>query len=340
MPYYPPRPDEGKSGSPKENRTIRWIVLGVSLLLIVFGTVRLVSYGLDLISSRRTTQELREIASVTDSPVPEAFDPIPETDASGEIIAGYVFPESTAALLPAPEAAESAVPAARPSQSSEKPVAAREMLPSREYPNGYNVVPKIQTLRKKNENIIGWITMDDLDEPVVKKDNDFFLDHDASGKKNVAGAIFMDENTNLLTRPYTILLYGHNMKTGDKFGNLRKYEDPSYCFRHRIFHFDTLFEEGQYVIFSVVTVSLLPGTSKYVNLVDLQSNDILSRESVLRALKDRSLVNMTPTVSAEDQLLLLITCVGDDNERLIVAARRIRDNENPDNPLLSSSAGI
>ena len=27
----------------------------------------------------------------------------------------------------------------------------------------------------------------------------------------------------------------------------------------------------------------------------------------------------------EDQILLLITCVGDENERLVVAARRLRD---------------
>ena len=75
------------------------------------------------------------------------------------------------------------------------------------------------------------MTMDDLDEPVVHKDNTFFLDHDAMGKRNANGAIFMDQGTSLLTRPYTILLYGHNMKTGAMFGNLRKYEDFSYCFK-------------------------------------------------------------------------------------------------------------
>ena len=35
-------------------------------------------------------------------------------------------------------------------------------------------------------------------------------------------------------------------------------------------------------------------------------------------------------VDEEDQLLLLITCTGDDTERLVVAARRLRDGERED----------
>ena len=35
-------------------------------------------------------------------------------------------------------------------------------------------------------------------------------------------------------------------------------------------------------------------------------------------------------VNEEDQILLLITCVGDDDERLIVAARRLREGEKED----------
>ena len=50
------------------------------------------------------------------------------------------------------------------------------------YPNGYQMNSRILKLRKKNEYVIGWITMDDLDEPVVMKDNTFFLTHDASLK--------------------------------------------------------------------------------------------------------------------------------------------------------------
>lgn len=317
MPYYPPRPDQEPSGSSQHKKIIRRIILCVSILLIVYGTARLVFYGIELASVRETTQELREIASVTEAP---------ESDESIRDETTPAVPAETPTAIQAVQ--ETAEPAVAAALTEKTPVSGK--LSPKEYPNGYNVVSRIQNLRKKSQYIIGWITMDDLDEPVAMKDNSFFLNHDAAGKRNSNGAIFMDQNTKLVTRPYTILLYGHNMKTGAMFGNLRKYKDPTYCFHHRLFQFDTMFEEGQYVIFSVATIDVVPGKSRYFNLSELQSTDIKTRQKALKTLKAHGTSNLAPDVNAEDQVLLLITCVGDDDERLVVAARRIRDGENPD----------
>jgi len=281
----------------------RWILLAVGVLLVAYGAIRLGGYLSEMNLVRNTTAELREAAAtaavttapaVTDEPAgtPE---PLPET------------------AVPAP--AETAAPEEEPAVSA--------TLPDVEYPNGYNLVPRIQELRKKSEYIIGWITMDDLDEPVVLKDNEFFLNHDAMGKRNSNGAIFMDEGTRLLTRPYTIMLYGHNMKSGMMFGNLRKYTDPTYCRKHRTLRFDTLYEEGQYEIFAVVTISVTPGKARYLNLWALRSPDRETRKNALAGLKRANSYVSTAEVSEEDQILLLITCVGDDDERLVVAAVRI-----------------
>ena len=204
---------------------------------------------------------------------------------------------------------------------SEKP----EKLPPVSYPKGLVVNSRIRELRKKSEYIIGWIKMDDMEEPVVHKDNTFFLDHDAFGKKNVNGAIFMDQETNLLTRPYTIILYGHNMKSGAMFGNLLKYKQFSYCYKHRMLRFDTLYEEGEYEIFAVTTVSLVPGTSRYVSLAGLLSDYRTPRREALNKLYNQSPHGRMADVNEEDQLLLLITCDGNDDERLVVAARRNRE---------------
>ena len=287
-----------------KKRLFRWILLAVGVLLVAYGAIRLGRYLSEMNLVRNTTAELREAAAtaavttapaVTDEPAgtPE---PLPET------------------AVPAP--AETAVPEEEPAVSA--------TLPDVEYPNGYNLVPRIQELRKKSEYIIGWITMDDLDEPVVLKDNKFFLNHDAMGKRNSNGAIFMDEGTRLLTRPYTIMLYGHNMKSGMMFGNLRKYTDLTYCRKHRTLRFDTLYEEGQYEIFAVVTISVTPGKARYLNLWGLESTDRETRKDALASLKRANSYVSTAEVSEEDQILLLITCVGDDDERLVVAAVRIK----------------
>ena len=89
----------------------------------------------------------------------------------------------------------------------------------------------------------------------------------------------------------------------------------------------TVYEEGQYVIFAVETISITPGKSKYLNLAALQSSDRTTRSDALKVLLERSPHQMMLDVNEEDQLLILITCVGDEDERLIVAARRLRDGE-------------
>ena len=310
MPYYPSQPEKQPTDRPPGKRNVlRRAILCVSVLLIAYGAVRLIAYGADLIASRRTAQELRDAAAETE---PAETPDVP-----------------AAVETAAPVRAETAVPTDQPVQTtrSEASPVLPDKLPAVQYPNGYELVSRIRQLRKKSEYIIGWITMDDLDEPVALKDNTFFLNHDATGKKNVNGAVFMDENTSLLTRPYTILLYGHNMKTGAMFGNLKKYEEFTYCFRHRYFQFDTLYEEGRYVIFAVETISLTPGKARYLSLTALQSDNRETRKEAIRTLKNHSLHDMALDVDEEDQLVLLITCVGDDDERLVVAARRLREEE-------------
>lgn len=183
----------------------------------------------------------------------------------------------------------------------------------------------------QNKDIIGWLTIDDLiDEAVVQRDNEYYLDRDYRGYHNVNGAIFLDESCDLSTRPYTLMLYGHNMKTGAMFGNLRNYENLTYYKNNPFITFDTAYEDGRYVIFAVCNVSINPSSWRYVDFTKLCSNVISWREEALNSLIRRSVYSSGIEVSADDQLLLLITCVADDTERRVIVARRIRDGETED----------
>lgn len=67
MPYYPLQPENKPAKHPSQKRIIlRRMFLCVSIVLFVYGTTRLIGYGMDLVSSRKTTQELREIAAESD----------------------------------------------------------------------------------------------------------------------------------------------------------------------------------------------------------------------------------------------------------------------------------
>ena len=351
MPYYPPRPDEKpRDGDPRDKnpgvldpgtrrKLLRWASLGLSVLLIGYGGVRLGIYIHDYFSARKTSQELRETVEAmeetentasSENAAARAGEEIQPAEAAfpGTEDAGPGREETDPSGKGAPpETAAEPAPAAETEGSAP---AASGLLPPVEYPGGMEVVPKIRELRKKSDYILGWIAMEGVEEPVAFKDNAFFLNHDAMGKRNGNGAIFMDEKTRLLTRPYTVFLYGHNMKTGAMFGGLRKYEDFSYFFHHRLFQFDTLYEEGQYVIFAVETIQLTPGLSRYFNIYELASDDRGTRRSALETLKRLSMHEVMLDVNEEDQLVLLVTCVGDDDERLVVATRRMREGEQPD----------
>ncbi len=334
MPYYPPRPNPEQPPEeprPRKQTVLKYAVLCISVLLLVYGVVKLVQYGLEYRNARQTSQELRDFAAETAQAALSS--PSTSTDTAVQAVLpsadSSASPDSSAAVggnAAAQEAGKASSDGASAALATASPVPSA-FLPDVPYPNGYQLVSKIRKLRTKSEYIIGWLTMEELDEPVVLKDNDYFLDHDALGKHNSNGAIFMDQDTNLLTRPYTILLYGHNMKSGAMFGNLHKYNDYAYCFRHRIFQFDTLYEEGQYAIFAVETINLLPGHPRYLNLAALQSSNREMRSQALRTLVSLRSNDTLVDVDVEDQLLLLITCVGNDDERLILAARRVRDGE-------------
>ena len=190
-----------------------------------------------------------------------------------------------------------------------------------------SVSDRFRRLRRKGEYIVGWLTMDHLSEAVVQKDNTFFLNHDATGNNNSNGAIFLDEATGIITRPYTLILYGHNMKSGNMFGRLKKYKENAYFFSNRIISFDSMFEDGKYAVFAVLEFSTVPGTSGWFDLYSLRSDHIDARTEAIRKLENKSVHGRMLDVQPEDQLLLLVTCVDGEDERLLVAARRLRPNE-------------
>ena len=117
------------------------------------------------------------------------------------------------------------------------------------------------------------------------------------------------------------------MKSGAMFGSLRNYENSGYYHSNPFISFDTMYETGRYVIFSVGKVSTEAGVYNGVDFLSLMSSNIRQRQAAIDALLKTSVFTNTIDVQPEDQLLLLVTCVEKDDERRVVAARRVRDGE-------------
>lgn len=289
---------------PRKQRYIRWAAALFAVLFVV-SAVNVVSYAFDYFRARQASAALREAYYADD-----------ETET--------MIPAELADETPAPSAAP--VPTEAPEVTATPPV----RLESVRYPENRNaeISKRFQKIRRANKDIIGWLSIDGLlDEAVVQRDNEYYLKRDYRGYHNVNGAIFLDEGCDLSTRPYTMLLYGHNMKTGAMFGNLRNYENLAYYKLHPFVTFDTAYEDGRYVIFMVGTISTRSSSWQFVDLSRLCSSMISYREEALKTLLRRSVYTSGIDVAADDQLLLMVTCVDDDTERRVIAARRIRTDE-------------
>ena len=203
-------------------------------------------------------------------------------------------------------------------------------LPAIPYPTnpGKTISSRFTKIRRQNSEIIGWLTLEGLlSEAVVQRDNSYYLTRDYQGYHNVNGAIFLEERVDLSTRPYTLTLYGHNMKTGAMFGCLRNYEDIGYYRKNPFIEFDSIYEDGKYVIFAISEVSIDSRYGNYNGFFHLNSCSTAERKEIINGLFKFAEYVCPIDVSVEDQLLLLVTCVGEDSERRVLAARRFRTGE-------------
>ena len=190
-----------------------------------------------------------------------------------------------------------------------------------------NLLPQMQTLKEKNTDLRGWLTIGGvLDLPVVYRNNTFYLKHGFDLEKNDAGTLFLDENHPVTDTTQNLLIYGHNMRDGSMFGLLTHYQRADYLRNHPFIRFSTLWEEEEYVIFAVVNASTNPQNKRFISFFTHPAfSSDREFETYVAQLKALSCHKTYISVKPKDALLTLCTCVGED--RLIVVARRIRLNE-------------
>ena len=183
----------------------------------------------------------------------------------------------------------------------------------------------IAALLSINSDVYGWLKVNNtnVDYPVVKtNDNKYYLKHNLYKEKDKNGWIFMDyrNSTTSEVNKHTII-YGHNMYySGVMFGTLIKsYQKSWYSNKeNQIITFDTLYKDMKYQIFSIYKI---PKTSDYLKT---EFNDDTDFINFVTLLKDRSVNNFNVEINANDKILTLSTCTGD-NSRLVVHAKLITE---------------
>lgn len=258
---------------------------------MLFGGINLIKYLIDSNSTKNTNKELQAMrAAVTPTPTAEV------------------------------SVAEAVSATPTPAPVSSAPDAFQTISDT--------ILPELQELYKKNNDLVGWIRIPNggVDLPVLYRDNDYYLNHDFYGKEIKSGSIFLDEYHPFSSDTQHLVLHGHNMYDGSMFGHLNRYERVSHLRGHGIVYFSSLYKEEAYVAYAVLIV---PGSAADPDFFPYTGNPTFYSEDqfnqFIQEVKDRSLFNINIDVQPTDALLTLSTCLEED--RIVLFCRRQRPDE-------------
>lgn len=99
----------------------------------------------------------------------------------------------------------------------------------------------IQALTAENADCIGWLSIDgtNISYPVMYTPSEpqKYLRRNFYGKYSQSGVPFLDGRCNLQST--NLIIYGHNMRNGTMFSDLKKYVDGDFLNAHRTVKFET-----------------------------------------------------------------------------------------------------
>ena len=99
----------------------------------------------------------------------------------------------------------------------------------------------IQALITENADCIGWLSIDgtNISYPIMHTPSDpqKYLRRNFYGKYSQSGVPFLDGRCDLQST--NLIIYGHNMKNGTMFSDLKRYVDRDFLNAHRTVKFET-----------------------------------------------------------------------------------------------------
>ena len=179
------------------------------------------------------------------------------------------------------------------------------------------------SLRSINEDVIGWIYVEALDGvsyPVVKgTDNDQYLHLTYEKNYNFAGTIFIDYENKADFSDCNTLVYGHNMKNGTMFGQLKNFsKDDSAYNKSKYFWIFTPEKTYRYEIISAYTTAVNSDTYTLFKGPGQEFVDYMNK------IVSYSDVKTTPgELGVDDKIVTLSTCTGNESTRYVVQGKRV-----------------
>lgn len=196
----------------------------------------------------------------------------------------------------------------------------------------------LASLYAKNNQTVGWIQIDGTktDNVVMqnKEDNFYWLDRKFDGRRADSGELYIDYRCRMEADylSQNITIYGHHMINGTMFGQIKRYSDLSFYREHPTFRFDSLYENYTWKVFAVFIVDRTKEENMAFDSLYRQP-EFESAEAFadyIAEVRRRSLIVCPVDICEDDRIVCLSTCTYvSDDARLVVAARKVREGEDP-----------
>ncbi|WP_343210285.1 class B sortase [Anaerolentibacter hominis] len=178
-----------------------------------------------------------------------------------------------------------------------------------------------------NDEIIGWITAEgtSVDYPVVQTDNnEFYLNHDINKNVSSYGAIFADADAELSGNPFNTVLYGHHMKNGQMFGELKKYREPEFRERYPYFTYTDQSGSRKFEIFAVCVTDANENGRNFLPYHRYTGGSEEENEEFLGKVHELALYETGVEAAGNDQIMILSTCTYEvENGRMFVVGKLV-----------------
>ncbi len=185
---------------------------------------------------------------------------------------------------------------------------------TKELPKLVNPVD-FDNLQQINPEVIGWIRVGavNISYPVAQaEDNDYYLHRTFKKVDNFAGCIFENAYNSPYFTDQNTIIYGHNMKNGSMFGQLKKFSEQETLDKNPYFWIFTKDFIYQYRIFSSSVVNKIG--DPYIIRFSKEDFQKFIDKSIASSDIDCGDVEIT----TDDRIVTLSTCTGDDSTRRIV----------------------
>ena len=195
--------------------------------------------------------------------------------------------------------------------------------------DGVKVQRKFAKIFRDNNDFIGWISISGtkIDYPVMqtKEDEEFYLHRDFEKKYNGNGTLFVDADDDVSIPDDNLIIYGHNMKNGNMFHDILKYEDEDYYKGHKYIQFDTIYGDGKYEVIAAFRTEIYDKNYtgfKYYSFISAGTKEEF--DDFVSGCKNLTTYNIEESAEFGDKLITLSTCAYHAEEgRFVVVAKKI-----------------